>query len=224
MTQTPRRKCFVYIDGFNFYYGIFKDKPEWKWLDISKFCKSLRSLEVVSVRYFTAVIDEEISYSPKKDRQQKFLSALRTTPDLEIIYGKFQPRLSRCRATCCEEYSDPKEKKTDVNIAVRMMDDCITDKPDTIILISSDSDLEPAVAWVHRVFPEIEIIVYLPNLPGDPNPRRNDYYGGIGVPCGDLPCGRIPDSQFRTAVRLSENPLRVACRPDEWVAEYVEPN
>ena len=44
----------------------------------------------------------------------------------------------------------PEEKKTDVNISVRMIKDCIQDKTDKLILVSADSDLIPpleAAVW-----------------------------------------------------------------------------
>jgi hypothetical protein len=211
MDSEPKPRCFIYIDGFNFYYGIVKKHPEWRWLDFGKFCKSLRPFQAVFVRYFTALIEND---SLRKERQLKYLAALGTLDQFEIIKGKFQLRLSQCRADCGREFQEPKEKKTDVNIAVRMMDDCINDTPDAIILISSDSDLEPAIAWIHRSYPKVDIMVYLPNLPDETDKRRNDFYRSIGVSCMDLPCGRIPDSQFRVAVKIDTG--KFVQRPEEW--------
>jgi hypothetical protein len=204
-------RCFVYIDGYNFYYGIVKKRPEWKWLDFVKFCRSLRPFHAVSVRYFTAIIEND---PVRKEHQRRYLAALGTLENFEIIKGKFQLRVTRCAAKCGQEFQEAKEKKTDVNIAVRMMQDCIKDTPDAIILISSDSDLEPAIHWIHRFYPNIHIMVYLPNLPGDQDKRRNDFYRSIGVECMDLPCGRIPDSQFRSEVELPDK--TVVKRPTAW--------
>jgi hypothetical protein len=217
MDSKPR--CFVYIDGFNLYYGVVKKHPEWKWLDIGKFFKSLRPFQDVFVRYFTAIIEDD---PLRRERQLKYLEALGTLSQFDIIRGKFQLRISQCRAGCGEEFQEPKEKKTDVNIAVRMIHDCINDTPEAIILVSSDSDLEPAIAWIHRYYPKVEIMVYLPNLPDDPDPRRNDFYRSIGVECTDLPCGRIPDCQFQTIVKIEslkfvkEPETKVVQRPEEW--------
>lgn len=152
----------------------------------------------------------------------KYLDALSTMENFEIITGKFQQRSSRCRADCGQEYYEPKEKKTDVNIAVRIMDDCLNDTPEKMVVISSDSDLEPVVAWVRTRYPKIELTVYLPNLPNVLEKRRNDFYKSIGVDCLDLPCGRIPDSQFSTAIKISAG--HFVQRPDEWVKDYQPPN
>jgi hypothetical protein len=153
----------------------------------------------------------------RKEHQRRYLAALGTLENFQIIKGKFQLRVARCGAKCGQEFQEAKEKKTDVNIAVEMMHDCINDPPDAMILISSDSDLEPAIKWVHRYYPKIDIVVYLPNLPYDQDKRRNDFYRSIGVECMDLPCGRIPDSQFRSEVRIDE--ATVVQRPEAWTAQ-----
>ena len=220
-----RRRSNFYVDGYNLYYGILQYRPEWKWLNLGKFCQSLRSTDTVYVRYFTAIIDEDHAYSPARDRQQKLLEVLPTFPNVEIIPGKFTMRDSRCRAACREVFKEPKEKKTDVNIAVRIIDDCIKDTPDEIIVISSDSDLEPALEWVRKNYSDVLVTVYLPILPGvTSEPRHNHFYRSIGVECTELPCGRIPDTQFNTAVRVATDPVRFVQRPDEWVKGYVPSN
>jgi NYN domain len=154
-TSTPiyRPRCTVYVDGFNFYFGIFENHPEWKWLNIERFFTDLRPLETVSVKYFTAIVDEDIAYSEAKFRQEKYLKALGTLPNLQIIKGKYQKKLVRCQAECAQEYSVPREKKTDVNIAVHMISDCLETTLDSLVLVSDDSDLEPAIAWIHKSTP-----------------------------------------------------------------------
>src|SRR5437016_5887858 len=115
-TPIVRPRCTVYIDGFNFYFGIFENKPEWKWLNIQSFFETLRSREdVIAIKYFTAVVDPKKGYSERRERQLLFLKALGTLPKVEIITGVFQPRTVKCDAKCCEKYVVLEEKKTDVN-------------------------------------------------------------------------------------------------------------
>jgi len=54
------------------------------------------------------------------------------------------------------------EKRTDVNIAVSMVDDAYQNACDNIVLISGDSDLVPAVATVRSRFPARKITLYVP--------------------------------------------------------------
>ena len=59
-------------------------------------------------------------------------------------------------------FSAPEEKRTDVNIAVTMLDDAYQDLCERFVIVSGDSDLVPAVDQVKARFPEKEVIVYLP--------------------------------------------------------------
>jgi UMF1 family MFS transporter len=50
-------RTFIYIDGFNFYYGSLKDTTN-KWLDFKKFFESVLDPKhsILSIKYFTAFI------------------------------------------------------------------------------------------------------------------------------------------------------------------------
>jgi hypothetical protein len=85
-----------------------------------------------------------------------YLQALGTLPKVEIIQWVFQPRTVRCDAKCCEQYIVAEEKKTDVNIAIRMIDDCLHKRMDSIVLVSGDSDQEPAIQWIHQRYPDMK--------------------------------------------------------------------
>ncbi len=221
--SSPRSRCSVYVDGFNFYFGIFEKRPEWKWLNIERFLVDLRPLEEVSIKYFTAIVDEHLTYSDSRVRQEKFLGVLATLPKVQIIKGKYQKKVVRCQARCSEEYWVPREKKTDVNIAIHMIEDCINGVSDSMVLVSGDSDLEPAVAWVHRRDPKIKMTVYIPKLPDmredNDQLRRNDFYKSIGVDCRALPVNRMTAFQFPVAVKVGTG--KFIQRPDEWCAKNV---
>ncbi|MGB8737081.1 MAG: NYN domain-containing protein [Rhodomicrobium sp.] len=79
----------VYVDGFNLYYRALKGTP-YKWLDILALSKQLIPVNHVvdKVKYFTArVSGAKDPTSPQ--RQQIYLSALKTFHDIEIHYGSF---------------------------------------------------------------------------------------------------------------------------------------
>jgi 6-hydroxy-3-succinoylpyridine 3-monooxygenase len=169
MPQPHSRRTTVYIDGFNLYYGAIRDTPDLKWLDIARFCKLLRPHDDLRlIRYFTALIE-----GPTKSNQETYLRALATTPLVEVILGKFKRKTLKCRVPACSfagarHYDTQEEKRTDVNIAVFMLDDAYRDQCDQLILFSGDSDLVPAVNMVRLTFPEKQIIVYVPSR----NPTR----------------------------------------------------
>ena len=63
---------------------------------------------------------------------------------------------------CKGSISRPEEKKTDVNISIRMLDDCMMNTTDVVSLVSADSDLVPPLELIQRRFPHISIKVYFP--------------------------------------------------------------
>ena len=162
----PKKRVTFYIDGFNFYFGLKRTKrvdPVWRafyWIDIVKLCESFlgegQTLE--KVIYFTAS-----PLSPQKNsRQSAFLNAnkLINGDRFEIVRGKYLDKHIIC-PYCKGDISRPEEKKTDVNISIRMVEGCVMDATDIVALVSADSDLVP-IELIQRLFPEVGIKVYSP--------------------------------------------------------------
>ncbi len=162
MATKPR--TIVYVDGFNLYYGAVKGTP-YKWLDLQRYFTLLRQHDdIQAIKYFTAEI-----VGPGLVRQQAFLAALATKPLVEIILGRFKRKKVRCAYTQCASpatparfFDVPEEKRTDVNIAVTMLDDAYQNRCDVFVVVSGDSDLVPAVRMIRHRFPEKRVIVYVP--------------------------------------------------------------
>jgi hypothetical protein len=84
-----RLTTWVYIDGFNLYYGAVKGTPH-KWLNLRRMCQLLLpQASVTKIKYFTARVSARRDDPHKPTRQQMYLRALRTLPELEIMYGTF---------------------------------------------------------------------------------------------------------------------------------------
>jgi hypothetical protein len=82
-------RTWVYVDGFNLYYGAVKG-TQFKWLNILKLAQHvLPSSHVVErVKYFTAHVSGAADPDAPR-RQHAYLSALRTIPEIEIHFGRF---------------------------------------------------------------------------------------------------------------------------------------
>ncbi len=82
----------VYVDGFNLYYGALKETP-FKWLDLVALAKQLLPDRYIveKLRYFTARVTGGRDRNAPA-RQQTYLSALETFPEVEIHYGRFLPK------------------------------------------------------------------------------------------------------------------------------------
>lgn len=214
----PKKRCLVYVDGFNLYYGVLESNPGWKWLNLQSLFEALRPDEdIVTIKYFTALVEPDRHLSPKRDRQRTYLRALATLPKLQRIEGKYQLRLVTCRAAACPrqfQYLSPEEKKTDVNLAVHLIDDALHARADSIVLVSGDSDLEPAVEWVRKNHSATKVTVYVPTIPAHATQRRNDFYLRIGVTCRPLPLADIPHHQFQSVITLPNG--ATVQRPADW--------
>ena len=81
-------KTNFYIDGYNLYYGSLK-YSEHKWLDLSLMCSKLFPTDSVNkIRYCTARVKPSPHDPDAPLRQDIYLRALRTLPNLTIFEGR----------------------------------------------------------------------------------------------------------------------------------------
>ncbi len=75
----------MYVDGFNLYYGCLKGTP-YRWPDLSALCdRMLRDdSEVVAIKYFTAKVSPRAGNPHQAQRQQAYIRALDTIPNLSV--------------------------------------------------------------------------------------------------------------------------------------------
>jgi 6-hydroxy-3-succinoylpyridine 3-monooxygenase len=153
------KRSIIYIDGFNLYYGALRGGFG-KWLNLQTLFGLIRQDDDIQhIRYFTA--------RTGSTDQQAYLSALETLPLVSIEYGLFKSKTIKCRVNGCtftgvREFRANEEKGTDVNIALRMLDDAYQGICDRMVLVSGDSDLVPTIRLVKQRFPGIKITVYVP--------------------------------------------------------------
>lgn len=157
-------KTIVYIDGFNLYYGALKGTTN-KWLNLeSYFTRLLPHDEVAAIKYFSAPVNGAAG-----DRQADYLLALDTLPLVSVILGKFKNKTSTCHVPACtfagdKRFQTSEEKRTDVNIAVHLLDDAYQNNADKLVIVSGDSDLIPPIQMIRLRFPNIKIVVYVPAI------------------------------------------------------------
>ena len=146
-------RTFVYVDGFNLYYGALRGTP-WKWLDLpALFAKVLQPRhDILKVKYFTARVSGTASDPSKPQRQDVYLRALRRyRPEVEVYFGHFLTH--RVRAALAQPVGDRRtvevirteEKGSDVNLAVHLLNDGWLDACDCAVVVSNDSDIAEAM-------------------------------------------------------------------------------
>jgi uncharacterized LabA/DUF88 family protein len=149
---TPAQRTSIYVDGFNFYYGAVKGTPH-KWLNFMTLFRDLLrpTNDIRKIRYFTAMISGKIDPTGP-DRQQTYLRALRTIPEIEIHKGNFlvsqkwapltDPAGYQFRpAPALVSIQRTEEKGSDVNLATWLVRDAFKDEFDVAVVVSNDTDL-----------------------------------------------------------------------------------
>ena len=95
-------RTFLYVDGFNLYYGALKGTP-WKWLDLpALFAKVLQPYhDILRVKYFTARVSSTPTDPSKPQRQDVYLRALQHyRPEVEVYFGHFLSHRVRMPLAC----------------------------------------------------------------------------------------------------------------------------
>ncbi|MDD4996000.1 MAG: NYN domain-containing protein [Patescibacteria group bacterium] len=148
-----KQKVCIYIDGNNFYKYLKNkeiDFPKGTKFDFKKFSEYLTGeRECISKRYYIGIV-RNFDHSKRSQElvmgQQKFISKIKNDGFIvkpgRIIYDQGKIR----------------EKGTDVKIAVDLITGAIDDYYDTAILVSSDTDLIPAIKYVKFKNKRIEYI------------------------------------------------------------------
>jgi uncharacterized LabA/DUF88 family protein len=163
-------KTSIYVDGFNLYYGALRH-TKYKWLNPLEVCRLLlkpkmagskQPLDLQSLRYFTAKVTPRPKDPGQLKRQQTYIRALKTIPNVTIHYGRFlvskiwRPAtgghsvLLTGGLTAELSTTDPpqqvriyktEEKGSDVNLATHLINDAHLGNYECAVVISNDSDL-----------------------------------------------------------------------------------
>ncbi len=150
--KNKNERVLIYIDGGNFYKKT-KDKKaglnKKDTIDHSVFVEHIaRDRTVVEKRYYIGIVRnvDDTEKSKKMVRgQQKFLSALEKE-DFLIKRGRI-----------VYDHSI-REKGVDVKIAIDIVIDAIKGAYDTAIVVSSDTDLVPALEYVRSIGKKVEYV------------------------------------------------------------------
>ncbi len=150
--MSPLKKTVVYVDGFNLYYGCLKGTP-YRWLDLLNLSRLLLPAhDILQIKYFTALVTSRTANPDQAIRQQTYLRALQTIPNLQIIYGHFlSHEIMMPLAPPLTGYVKvikTEEKGSDVNIAVHLISDGFRNAYDAAVVVSNDSDLLPPIKFV----------------------------------------------------------------------------
>ena len=127
-----------------------------RWLDLGHLAQLLLPGHRINrIRYFTARVTSRPDDPTQAQRQQAYLRALQTVPNLTIHYGHLLAKRKRRPLTTPPpagspfvEILDTEEKGSDVNLASYLLMDGFEQDYELAVVISNDSDLQLPIAMV----------------------------------------------------------------------------
>ena len=113
------------------------------------------------VLHFSAFATHRDSKNPGGVKRHKdYIECLRST-GVKDIMGRFKPKWINCHQ-CKSLNKHYEEKETDVAISVSLWELMHFDACDTIVLVTGDTDLAPAVRTAQQIYPDKEIAFAFP--------------------------------------------------------------
>ncbi len=208
------RVC-VYVDGFNLYYRALKRTP-YKWLNLLDLAQSFLDPtdQISRIRYFTARVSPRAGNPSAPRDQQVYLSALDSLPEVQLHFGRFLPK-DKWRPIAHPAWEPPvmiqvrdtEEKGSDVNLAVHMLNDALTDAYDAALLLSQDTDLCESMKLVRHAGKVVGLVCLDQK---QPNKRLAAHASFIR----HVTDARLAASQFPDVVRLPSG--KRLTKPSDW--------
>ena len=158
--EQEKQRVIIYVDGFNFYYGL-KKVPKWRkyyWIDIVRLFEFFirPNQELVAVKYFSAKSTDV----GKSKRQDAFFQANKENSKFKLILGKYLKKNIEC-FSCHNIIHTYEEKESDVRFATQIVADAYQRNCDIAIIVSADSDMVPAIELAKEA--NMEKTVHLSN-------------------------------------------------------------
>lgn len=168
-----KRVAFL-VDGFNMYYSLRQveqlSKQKVKWLDLRKLLsdhlQQVRDalgerVDLSAVHYFSAYAYHQTPYDPEVvNRHATYVAALRST-GVNVVLSKFKAKDISC-PSCHHRWKRHEEKETDVALGVKLMDSFARNEGDSVVLVTGDTDLIPAIRMTQALFPRCKVGVAFP--------------------------------------------------------------
>jgi len=160
------------VDGFNVYHSLREAervvKRQVRWLDLKALCSSYarrsffgQQSTVCSVTCFSAYATFRARSEPGiVTRHRAYVQALQAT-GVETVMGRFKSRVRRC-AACGTAYTTHEEKETDVAIALGVVELARASDCDSIVVVTGDTDLLPAIRAARLIAPQKPLVVGFP--------------------------------------------------------------
>ncbi len=216
--MNQRRRGGVYVDGFNLYHALDDyDKPYLKWVCLRRLSERFargHAHSIDRIFFCTAFFPGDFN---KRKRHEEYNRALFAN-DVDVLLGHTAKEPIRCHA-CGHMWDQPKEKETDINVALSMFDDAAQGLIDVAFLLTADTDQAATLKFMKRRFPEVTRIVVTPPGRRKSKHLRDLSHSNIGLNEDDIDASILP-------ALIQPDSGRLITRPDEYAPppEWVHPD
>ncbi|MBK5532294.1 NYN domain-containing protein [Pseudomonas sp. TH08] len=224
-----------FVDGYNLFYGLLAGTP-YKWLDLRSLLTHITFIEnpqssIVSIDYFTSPIKPQLATRGRvsKEAQDAYIRALRASK-VAVHFGRHQlepakaPRFvdKNTHASRQDKVDIWKleEKETDVHIAISMYRTAcqqvlfaMEERVEQLVLVSSDTDITPALRAIRADFPHLIVGVILPHRAGLNRPTPGSLKDHSHWLRRVITAEELLLNQFPNRVPTHKKP---AIKPDYW--------
>jgi len=160
------------VDGFNLYHSVRQAMDDsgnahLRWLDLKSLLHSYLHVfgtdaTLEEVHYFTAYAHHLIGSNPDVvNRHRMFVEALQGS-GIKVQIARFKKKDVRC-PSCGTWFRRHEEKETDVAIGVKAIELLHEDRCDTLVIVSGDTDVAPAIRTARSLFSTKQVCVAFPH-------------------------------------------------------------
>jgi len=162
----------IYVDGFNLYHAVDDlGQPHLKWLNLRRLGELVAKGHATSIEravFCTAYFKNDHG---KSVRHRAYVDALANV-GVDSRMGHTVRERVDCEG-CGRRWEEPREKETDINLALAVLDDAYQGVFDVAFIVTADTDQAATFRTMRERFPEKRIITVVP--PGRfPSKHLND--------------------------------------------------
>lgn len=198
----------IYCDGFNMYHAVDDlHQPYLKWCNLHRLGSLIARGHAKSIEkavFCTAYFPGDHG---KRVRHEAFVKALAFV-GVETRLGHTTTEPMSCVA-CERRWDAPREKKTDINLALAIMEDAFDNVFDVAFLVTADTDQASTVKMFKRRFPQKKIINVVP-----PGREPSKHLGNLCHSTIKLKAQQLDDCALPHAVTAEGQ--RTIYRPHEY--------
>lgn len=178
-------RTVAYVDGYNLYYGRLRGTP-YKWLNLRKLLEKILheqnpATDLQRVVFCSAGILARFAKhgTTSVEAQARYHRAL-SAVQVDVVLGRHETfsesRPNADKGTLIDPSSQSRvwmleEKETDVRLALGMYRDAVSGLYDQAVLVTSDTDLVPALEAIRQDAPHVNLGVVMPRSPSAKRPQ-----------------------------------------------------